>query len=163
MLHAGCGLEPLPVWADGVIEKRLDIDPDCKPDIIASITDMGAIGPFDYIYTSHTLEHLYEYDVQKALSEFVRVLNKGGSTIILVPDVEGVRCDKTVLYESPGGPICGLDLYYGKTDYVQHNSFYAHHTAFVSDTMEQAMRAAGFSVVTMRRMSTFNLMGVGKK
>lgn len=162
-MHPGCGLEPLPAWMKGVVEVRLDIDPDCKPDIVASITDMGDIGPFDHIYTSHTLEHLYDYDVPKALSEFLRVLTHGGSVIIIVPDVEGVTCNRDVLYVSPGGPICGLDLYYGKTSYVEQNSYYAHHTAFVAQTLSSALRDAGFDQVTVKRMGNHNLMGVGKK
>jgi len=163
LLHPGCGHEPLPTWAHGVTEVRLDIDPDCKPDIVASITELGDIGPFDHIYTAHTLEHLYDYDVPKALSEFLRVLNPGGSVIIFVPDVEGVTCNREVLYESPGGPICGLDLYYGKTSYVRQNAYYAHHTAFVSETLADALCSAGFDQVTVKRMPDHNLMAVGKK
>lgn len=163
LLHPGCGFEPLPEWLNGAIETRLDIDEDCNPDIVASITDMGEIGQFNLIYTSHTLEHLYQYDVDKALKEFYRVLKPGGMCFIMVPDVEGVACNNEVLYVSQAGPICGLDLYYGLTSYVQQNPYYAHHTAFVKESMEEQLKNAGFEILTVKRMPDYNLMGVGKK
>ena len=163
VLHPGCGNEPLPVFMDGAIETRLDIDAECNPDIVASITDMGDIGPFDHVYTSHTLEHLYQYDVATALNEFYRVLNPGGSAIIFVPDVEGVTCNNDVLYESLAGPICGIDLFYGLTSYVKHNPYYAHHTAFTKDTLEAQLIDAGFEKVVVKRMADHNLMAVGIK
>lgn len=163
VLHPGCGEEKLPEWLAGVDEVRLDIDPACHPDVVASITDMGDIGPFDMIYTSHTLEHLHDYDVGRALKEFYRVLKPGGVAIILVPDVEGVTCNREVLYESLAGPICGIDLFYGLTSYVEQNDFYAHHMAFVKETLEDAMKKAGFEFVTAKRIENYNLMGVGKK
>lgn len=163
LLHPGCGFAVLPDWLQTATEVRLDIDDDCKPDIKASITDMGEIGEFDIIYTTHTLEHLYQYDVAKALSEFYRVLKPGGVAFVIVPDVEGVQCNNEVLYESPAGPICGLDLYYGLTSYVQANPYYAHHTAFVKETMEAQLKAAGFEVPSVQRLPDYNLMGVGKK
>jgi hypothetical protein len=82
---------------------------------------------------------------------------------IVVPDVEGVACDTTTLYESPAGPICGIDLYYGLTSYVKENPYYGHHTAFVKETMETQLKDAGFEVVAIKRLPDYNLMGVGKK
>lgn len=163
VLHPGCGMGLLPDWLAPLKEIRLDIDASCRPDIVASITDMGNIGQFDMIYTSHTLEHLYDFDVGVALSEFYRVLKPDGLAIIIVPDVEGVTCDRTPLYDSPAGPICGLDLYFGKTSCVEANRYYGHHTAFIASTLESAMRSAGFEFVTTKRLENFNLMGVGKK
>jgi len=163
VLHPGCGHEPLPEWLSGCTETRLDIDPTCDPDIVASITDMGDIGEFDKIYTCHTLEHLYHYDTETALKEFLRVLKPGGTAIIFVPDVEGVTCNHDFLYESCAGPICGIDLFYGLTSYVKVNPHYAHHMAFTRDTLEKAMVDAGFSRVSVTRQLVYNLMGVGFK
>jgi SAM-dependent methyltransferase len=163
VLHPGCGNEPLPEWLEKLTEVRLDIDASCHPDIVASITEMGDIGEFDMVYTSHTLEHLYDYDVQKALKEFYRVLKPEGVAVIIVPDVEGVLCNREVLYESPCGPICGIDLYYGLTRYVEQNPYYAHHMAFVQETLADELKKAGFDFVTTKRLENYNLMGVGKK
>lgn len=163
VLHPGCGNHPIPEWLQGLKEVRLDIDETCNPDIVASITDMGDIGQFDMIYTCHTLEHLYDFDVEKALSEFHRVLKPDGVAIIIVPDVEGVACDREPLYNSPAGPICGIDMYFGLTYAVKANPYYAHHMAFVEKTLREAMEKAGFGFVTTKRMENYNLMGVGKK
>ena len=162
VLYPGCGHEHVPFWFTGK-ETRLDIDATCEPDIVASITDMGDIGEFDNIYTSHTLEHLYQFDVPLALAEFLRVLKPGGAAIIVVPDLEGVNCDDVVLYESLAGPICGRDLFYGLTEYVKMSPFYAHHTGFVKETLQEAMTKAGFLEVSITRMKDHSLMGVGKK
>lgn len=163
LLHPGCGGEKLPFWLAETEETRLDIDARVNPDIVASIVDMGDIGTYDYVYTAHTLEHLYEHEVPAALSEFMRVLNIGGAAIIFVPDLEGVSPTDEVLYESPGGPICGRDLFYGPTRYVANNPYYAHHTGFVKETLAKALSSAGFSDVTVQRVGDHNLMGVGKK
>lgn len=163
VLHPGCGREPLPNWLSGAVETRLDIDKECNPDVCASIVDMGEIGQFDHVYTSHTLEHLYQYQVGTALKEFLRVLKPGGDALIFVPDVEGVTCNREVCYESLAGPICGLDLYYGLTSYVEQNNYYAHHTAFVKETLAQEMKDAGFVDVSVKRMMFHNLFAYGKK
>ena len=163
VLYPGCGNEPLPEWIDSSNETRLDIDEGSNPDIVAPIVNMGDIGQFDHIYTSHTLEHLFDHEVQVALKEFLRVLKDGGDAIIFVPDLEGVRADRETLYESAAGPICGLDLYYGLSSYVEELPFYAHHTGFVKETLEKALKDAGFRTVSVTRQAYHNLMAVGIK
>lgn len=145
-------------WA-GYEITRLDIDPSTEPDVVASMTDMGAIGPFDTVYCSHALEHLYPHQVPWALAEFIRVLRPGGKAIILVPDLEGVPATDDVL---PGSGLCGLHLYYGDAALIQEHPYMAHHCGFVAETLKAAMEAAGF-VVETQRMSFYNLMAIGIK
>src|SRR6185295_16545775 len=145
LLHAGCGTTPRPAWADGFEEVRLDIDARCNPDIRASIVDMGEIGPFEALYSSHCLEHLYPHQVPVALGEFFRVLKPGGKALIIVPDLEDVRPTEDALYLSEAGPICGLDMIYGKASLIAENPFMAHHSGFTADTLRGAMEAAGFA------------------
>lgn len=140
----------------------MDIDPRCKPDIVASMTDMGEIGPYDALYCSHTLEHLYPHDVPVALAEFRRVLKPDGAMVLFVPDLEGVSATEEVVYESPCGPITGMDMIYGKASYLAESPFMAHHTGFVAETLEAALTAAGFTGVSVLRIPERNLMGSGR-
>jgi SAM-dependent methyltransferase len=163
LLHAGCGGSALPEIFNGRYEEvRLDIDPEAIAHIFASITDMGDIGEFDAVYSSHCVEHLYPDEVRKALAEFCRVTKAGGSAIVIVPDLEGIEATDEVILESAIGPLSGLDLIYG-CRFDRHKPHMAHHSGFVSKTLEAALRDAGFSQVTMKRLPEHNLMGVARK
>lgn len=162
LLHVGCGGDPMPEWAFGYTETRLDIDARHSPDVVASMTDMGEIGDFDIVYCSHALEHLYPHEVGVALSEFRRVLKPGGCAMVFVPDLEGVSATEEVLFEAPCGPITGLDLLYGYRKVLPDMPHMAHHTAFVSATLESAFRDAGFEAVEVKRMAAHNLMGAAR-
>lgn len=163
VLHAGCGNEHLPEWLEGE-EVRLDIDRACKPDILASMTDMPEhIGPYDIVYCHHALEHCYPYDVPVALAEFFRVLKPVGHVVVFVPDLEDVRPTNDILYESPAGPIAGLDLFYGHRPSLDSRPWMAHHTGFIAATLAEALTDAGFRTVGVKRLSGWNLMGVGTK
>lgn len=161
VLHVGCGRQPLPTWLDGYEEVRLDIDPGVQPHIVASITELGDIGPFEALYASHCLEHLYPHDVPRALAEFRRVLKPGGLAVILVPDLEDVRPTEDVVYVSEGGPVCGLDMYYGMASLIAANPHMAHHCGFVTETLSDAISAAGFSSVEISR-TNFNLLAMAR-
>lgn len=163
ILHAGCGREPLPVWLSGS-QTRLDIDPGCEPDIHASMTELGDIGPYDTVYCSHALEHLYAHDALQALKEFRRVLRDGGTTIIVVPDLEGIKPTFEPVYESPYGPICGFDMIYGEPHLVAGSPFMAHRCGFVEETLSQAFEAAGYSSIRIiRDHDGHNLFGMATK
>lgn len=158
ILHVGCGRSPLPAWLEGYEEVRLDIDPDVQPDIIASITDLGDIGPFDGLYTSHTLEHLFPHEVATALSEFRRVVRPGGMVVVIVPDLEGVEATTETLYDSPAGPVCGLDMIYGMARLIAANPYMAHRCGFVHRTLSEVMGSTGFTAYDVRRDGAYNLV-----
>lgn len=161
ILHAGCGGAPLPDWMPG-IETRLDIDPNMRPDIVASITDVGDIGPFEAVLCSHCVEHLHPREVHTALSEFHRVLRSGGVAIIIVPDLEGILPTDDVVYESPSGPVTGHDMYYGHKSCVE-NVFMQHHSGFIAPRLQKACEDAGFANVATIRDSGHNLIAVAVK
>jgi SAM-dependent methyltransferase len=164
VLHVGCGYAELPPWLSDYQEVRLDIDPLCKPDIVASMTDLGEIGPFDAVLSNHCLEHLYPHEVPKALGEFHRVLNDGGFAAVFVPDLEDARPTDDVLFDSPAGPICGIDLFYGfRPALAAGMNFMAHHTGFTKARMEKALESAGFHGGAVSRLSGYNLVGIGFK
>jgi ubiquinone/menaquinone biosynthesis C-methylase UbiE len=163
VLHVGCGKHKLPDWLTDHDEVRLDIDPDVEPHIIASMVDMGDIGPFDMLYNSHALEHLYPHEVPAALREFLRVLKPGGFAVVVVPNLDGVKPDEEILYDSEAGPVCGLDMYYGMARLIALNPHMAHHSGFVPATLAQAMERAGFVNVTTQTLFGYSLLGVGVK
>ena len=163
VLHVGCGPDTLPEWMTDCVETRLDIADTFSPDIVANMTGMGDIGTFDIVFARHSLEHLAHHDVSKALKEFLRVLNKDGHAIIFVPDLEDAKPTEDVLFESPAGPITGLDLMYGFRKVVEQFPYMAHKTGFTQYTIESAFKDAGFSEVTTKRLPDYDLMCVGKK
>jgi predicted SAM-dependent methyltransferase len=163
LLHVGCGGDPLPEFLSLYAETRLDIDTSHDPDIIASMIDLGDIGEFDIVLCSHALEHLHPEDVEIALSEFSRVLKKGGAVIIFVPDLEDIKATDEVVYESTAGPITGLDMIYGLTKMTNDNHYMRHLTGFVSKTLSDCLTKSGFNKVTIKRLENLSLMGVGIK
>ena len=163
VLHLGCGVHPLPEWVPDRDETRLDLDPATSPDIVASITDVGDIGPFNIVFSSHVLEHVYPHETQQALRESCRVLVDGGYAVHVVPDLENVKATDEVLYESPAGPVTGLDMIYGMRSMVEQRPHMAHKNGFTRATLEKALVDAGFSRVAITRTHLFNLVGVGVK
>lgn len=163
VLHVGCGGAPLPEWLAGGPETRVDIDPSCSPDVVASMTDLGEIGPFDLVYCSHALEHLTKHEAVKALSEFYRVLAPGGRAIVTVPDLEGVMPTDEVLFVASAGPITGIDMIYGASWLIDERPYMKHQTGFTKATMEAALKLAGFEGGAVTRAGSYNLIAVGAK
>lgn len=176
VLHVGCGPykpEKLhSLFRNGEWrEVRLDIDPNVKPDIVASITDLSALsdGSVDAVFSSHNLEHLYPHEVPQALKEFRRVLKSPkGFALITLPDLQQVaqliaedKLDDPA-YQSPAGPITPLDMLYGhRASLARGNLFMAHRTGFTAKTLAQSMAQAGFAQASVGRDGRFNLWGVG--
>ncbi len=164
LLNVGSGgqKEPPEPFADCEYV-TLDVSADCKPDIVASMLDMGEIGRFDIVLCSHALEHIYPHETVKALSEFWRVLKMRGHCLIFVPDLEDVQPNEVPLYFDSTGPITGLDLIYGHRKRMQSEPFMAHHNGFNSATLTEALLEAGFAKAQTSRQPGYNLMAVGIK
>ena len=136
---------------------RLDIDPQTKPDVVGSITDMSGLFPsehFDAIWSSHSLEHLYPHEVPLALSEFRRILRPDGFALITSPDLEAIATVllaqglNHVAYTSPMGPITPHDMIFGHSDSIACGKLYmAHNTGFTCTVLGQLLLDAGFPVV----------------
>lgn len=163
LLHVGCGSTPKPETFKGLEEVRLDISPEFNPDIVANMIDMGEIGPFDVVYSSHSLEHLFPHEVPQAAGEFHRVLKEGGLAVVVVPDLEDVRPTTDPLFESEAGPVCGLDLYYGHGRMIPDHPYMAHHSGFVTETLRDVLENAGFTRVETRRLGCHNLLALAYK
>ncbi len=166
ILHAGCGGEDLPPWlAEIGIEGRevkLDADAKFNTEIVASIHDMGDIGPFDAAFCCHCLEHLHWFDAMKALREFYRVLKPGGVVLIEVPNLGIAKPDDTIIYTTPQGlQITGMDMYFGHRAFSHDNPWMMHRCGFLQHTMTRALTLAGFTAKTLE--AGCDLLGIGVK
>jgi len=159
VLHVGCGTAPLPAGYEGMEEVRLDIDVNCKPDVVGSITDIPLMtSTVDVVYSSHNLEHVSAVEVPVVLGEFYRVLKKGGKLRLELPDVQAVLeaipkigMDGT-LYDCAAGPITPTDVLWGwKKELARGNDFYGHKVGFTKESLEAALRKAQFTNVTVTR------------
>ena len=176
VLHVGCGLkDPAKLHEvfrkDGWKEIRLDINPDVEPDIVGNLIDMKAVDneSMDAVWSSHNLEHLYAHEVPLALAEFQRVLKPDGVLLVTMPNLQEVARHiangnlEEVLYVSPAGPICPLDILYGfRPNIAAGNHFMAHKTGYIAKTLSEKMQAAGFRNVQVREEG-LNLWGAGNK
>lgn len=176
VLHVGCGfpsthrLHASFREHDDWDEIRLDIDERVRPDIVCSTTDMTSVvpsGSVDAVWSSHTIEHLYDHEVPRAFAEFRRVLNPAGFLLVRCPDIEAVvesfleKGLDHVAYQSPAGPITPLDMLFGHRPSVQAgNHFMAHHTAFTDERTARLLLDAGFEEVRTRRADQFDLWAV---
>lgn len=175
VLHVGCGPvggAPLHFSFAGWQEIRLDIDPDCQPDIVASITDMAAVpdASVDGAYSAHNLEHLPAHEVPMALREFYRVLRPGGHVLLTMPDLQSVAMEiasgadpEGVLYESPAGPVAAIDVLYGyRPALAAGKAAMAHRTGFTAATLGRKLTEAGFQNVRVQaNPACFSLWAVG--
>jgi SAM-dependent methyltransferase len=166
VLNAGSGSYAArklhPVFARDVWQEiRIDIDPQAKPDMVSSITDMkSAFAPqsFDAIWSSHTLEHLYAHEVPFALAEFKRVLKPDGFALVTSPDLEAVASLilehglDHVAYTSPAGLITPLDMLFGHSASITRGHLYmAHKTGFTCASLGRRFVDAGFPIVLVKR------------
>jgi ubiquinone/menaquinone biosynthesis C-methylase UbiE len=148
-------------------EVRLDIDPECSPDIVSSITDMSPVAArsFDALYSSHSLEHVYPHEVARALAEFRRVVRDDGFAMVTTPDLQSVAALvatgrlEEVAYESAAGSIAPIDMIYGlRSALAEGKTYMAHKTGFTAASLAAALRGAGFkSVVVLSDANAFNL------
>ena len=165
LLHVGCGPKRKDRTTAGFQgaewrELRLDIDERVQPDIIGTMTDMGAVpdASVDAVFSSHNIEHLYPHEVPVALAEFRRVLKPDGFVVITCPDLQSVCAlvaeDKLTepAYVSAAGPIAPIDILYGhRVPMAFGNLYMAHRCGFTKTVLSNTLHAAGFTHVAAKR------------
>ncbi len=174
-INCGCGHRNLlrlpkifrkPCWR----EIRVDINPQVKPDIVTSTTDLSVFDDktVDAIYSSHNLEHLYRHEVILALKEYIRVLKTQGFALITLPDIQQVaryiieRGIDEIIYHSPVGPVTTFDILFGhQASIVDGNHYMAHKSGFSARSLGRIMLEAGFSEVRVKSVNDGNLWALG--
>ena len=177
VLHVGCGPPDHyvlhesfrgPEWH----EVRLDIDPDVRPDIVASVSDMSPVpsASFDALYSHHNIEHVFAHEVPHVAAEFLRVLRPGGEALVATPDLQGVAAVIATgrlherLYRSEAGDISALDIVYGlQRDIEGGREYMAHRTGFTLRTLGRALGQAGFVNVQVSRGPDYALWARGRR
>lgn len=178
VLHIGCGPEHIlgsfGFDADSWEEVRLDINPDCKPDILGTMTDLSSVtdSSFDAVYSSHNIEHIYPHEVPIALKEFLRVLNNDGILLITCPDLQNIckhvaedHLADAFYHTAIGVPIAPIDMLYGyRLDLALGKTYMAHKCGFTSKVLRNSIQAAGFkSVATLSHQPSLALFAVATK
>lgn len=177
VLYVGCGpdhvLGKRGFDAEHWQEVRLDIDPDCAPDLVGTMTDLSAVADasVDAVYSSHNIEHLHPQEVPLALKEFLRVLRPDGVLVLTCPDLQPV-CALVAqgkllepAYQSPAGPIAPLDILYGhRASMASGKPYMAHNCGFTGQSLANSLRSAGFSGVGVNaHQKSFALYAVATK
>jgi SAM-dependent methyltransferase len=171
-INGGCGLPDngrLPAFFRDWRQIRVDVDPSMHPDVVANIADLSVIpdGSADAVWSAHCMEHLFAYEVPKALTEFRRVLRETGFVCIIVPDLQAIahwiatdRLHETI-YESAAGPVTAHDMIWGFSEAIARgNSAMAHHCGFTPTLFLECFRDAGFDEILLRRTSKLELVAL---
>lgn len=131
-LHLGCGKRFIPgfVHIDAVEYEHLDH--------VATIDNLSFIGSntIDLIYTCHVLEHFRRKDVNRVLTEWLRVLKPGGTMRISVPDFSKL-CEVYKKYNDINlviGPI------FGRQDYLYN----IHYNVFDEKSLSALLIDCGY-------------------
>ena len=179
LLHVGCNVldkkGTIPYFFDDIWDEiRYDIDASVNPTIVGSLTDLGMIesGSIDAIYSAHNIEHLFEFEVDVALSEFYRVLKSDGFLVVACPDLMSV-CKIVVekglygrAYDTTGGiEITPHDMIYGWGRVIKSgNPFFAHKCGFDAQSMHHKLSDARFSdFASFVNQYDFTLWAIARK
>jgi SAM-dependent methyltransferase len=153
-------------------ELRIDVDPIVAPDILADMTDLSAIesGSVDAVWSAHGIEHLYLFEVSKAIAEIYRILADDGFFCLIVPDLQGlaeyIANDRLheVVYESPAGPVIAHDIIFGfGPSLARGRSSMAHKCGFTPTLLLQKLQEAPFAELVLRRRANHELAAVACK
>jgi len=148
----------------------IDIDPEARPHHVGSLSDMRSLfdnGTFDAVWSSHSLEHMYLFDLRRALAEMRRVLKRDGFALVTCPDLEAVAAGIAehgldhVAYHAPAGPITLHDIVFGHTASIERGAVaMAHRTGLTTERLGNLAIEAGFETALIGRGQGYELWAV---
>lgn len=138
-LHLGCGS----IHKKGFV--NIDIEKWCGAvDVVCDARDLSRYetGSVEHIFTHALLEHLPPWDTMRALKEWHRVLQPGGTIQIETPDLERIfehwLVKKTLTEKS------AIDNIFGGVTKDKPYKNQHHLTGFTYDRLTRMMGEAGF-------------------
>ena len=148
-LHIG-GKEAHPEWKIFDIEQRSEVD------YVGDASDLSRFNDesIESIYASHVLEHFYyslNYELSFTLTEWCRVLKKGGQLMISVPDLRALCWLYTRHDIGIEERFQIMRMMFGG----QSNQYDVHKVGFDFDILCMYLSEAGFS--ECQRVFEFNL------
>ncbi|HWW19396.1 MAG TPA: methyltransferase domain-containing protein [Steroidobacteraceae bacterium] len=165
VLNVGCGVRrasSLPACFDSWKEIRVDSEASVLPDVIADLTDLSSFADASAhaVWAAHCMEHLYEYQIPIALSEFRRVLRNDGFVCVIVPDLQTVagyiaqdRLHEP-LYQSAAGPVTPHDVLFGFGPAIASGqTTMAHHCGFTPSVLQRCFNGLKYGEIIVRRRS----------
>lgn len=128
--------------------------------VAGSIGDLGFIpdNTADVLWNAGSLVYFYAHEVPDVLAGIHRVLKKGGTLFMQLPDLQRIAEPvsqgklEQALYRSPAGGITCLDLIYGHINSIaQGRHDRISHTGFTAGTISQKLAKVGFGEVDVWR------------
>lgn len=113
-------------------------------------------GEIEEIYASHILEHFHKPETLKVLEEWHRVLQKGGTLHLSVPDFEAV----VDMYIKSGWILSTWLDHLMHGDQADPQSF--HYTCFTYPTLSGMLSKVGFSRIQRVEQLPYNLDDASK-
>ena len=175
LVNLGCGSKGtgwLPAMFAEWRELRVDVDPIAAPDILADMTDLSAIesGSADAVWSAHGIEHLYLFEVDRAIAEIHRILADDGFFCMIVPDLQSIAeyiaGDRLheVVYRSPAGPVTAHDMIFGfGPSLARGRTSMAHKCGFTPTLLLQTLQEAPFAQLILHRRPNYELAAVACK
>ena len=134
-IDLGCGED----WGlvHGVKPVRVDSREEVQPDLRMDLRDLSGIATesYDYVFSSHTLEHFPPDEAKQILREMLRICKQGGEIQLLLPNVLGAL---QLLEQGHNEPLVWWHLY-GRQD----ADWNRHNTGFTAARIGQLLTELG--------------------
>lgn len=142
-INVGCGRKVLSGWVNVDIIARDGVDvvcdarelpfPDCSVDVVMGI---------------HVIEHFYQWEAPVVLAEWRRVLKRGGSLILELPNIRKA-CQNLLKGRSDQMSMWAL---YGNPD--DHFPYNAHKWGYTPGTLDKLLAQVGFEMIEFKPPET---------